>query len=85
MNIAKSDFDQFARINAELTARAKKYFDARAKSFNSQLRHEIEKIEFNSDGCTISYKSSHCSNCRDLDDTDEIYVSIEDLLEFNEE
>ncbi len=44
MNIAKSDFDQFSRIHAELTARAKKYFEARAKSFNTQLRHEIENL-----------------------------------------
>lgn len=83
--IDKSGFERFAALHAELTQRAKKYFEERAKSFNPSLRHEIEKIEFNSDGCTISYRSSHCSNCRGNDDIDELYTSIDDLLEFNEE
>ncbi len=85
MKIDKSGFERFAALHVELTLRAKKYFEERAKSFNPSLRHEIEKIEFNSDGCTISYRSSHCSNCRGKDDIDELYMSIDDLLEFNEE
>ncbi len=85
MRLDQYDFEHFIRLQVELTARATKYFEARAKTFNNELRHELTKIEFHSDGCTISYKSSHCSNCSDLDNTDEIYVSLEDLLEFNEE
>lgn len=85
MRIEKSEFERFAALHAELTQRARKYFEARAKTFNPNLRHEIEKIEFGSDGCTITYRSSHCSNCRGNDDIDELYMSIEDLMEFNEE
>lgn len=85
MKIDKSGFERFAALQVELTARAKKYFEERAKTFNPNLRHEIEKIEFSSDGCTIAYRSSHCSSCRGNDDIDELYMSIDDLLEFNEE
>ncbi len=85
MRIDQSEFERFAALHAELTQRARKYFEARAKTFNPNLRHEIEKIEFSSDGCTITYRSSHCSNCRGNDDIDELYMSIEDLMEFNEE
>jgi len=85
MKIAKSDFDRFAALHAEMTARAKKYFEERAKNFNPRLQYEIEKIEFGCDGCTITYRGSHCSNYRGNDDIDELYMSIEDLMEFNEE
>ncbi len=85
MKIDQYDFEHFQRLHVELTARATKYFEARAKSFNKEMRHELTKIEFNSDGCAISYKSSHCSDCRHLDESNEIDVSIADLLEFNDE
>lgn len=85
MRIDKAEFAQFARQYAELTARARKYFEERAKNFNPQLRHSIEKIEFQEDGCTITYRSTHCSSCRGNDDIDDIYVSLDELLEFNEE
>ena len=85
MRLDQYGFMHFICLQAELTARAVKYFEARAKTFDKGLRHGLTKIEFHSDGCTISYKSSHCSNCRDLDSTDETYVSCEDLLEFDEE
>ena len=85
MNIDKSGFDRFCAVHAELSARAKKYFEMRAQHFNPGLRHSIEKIEFSSDGCTITYRSNHCSNCRGNDEIDELYMSIEDLLELNED
>ncbi len=83
MRIGKDEFAQFLRIDAELRALAAKYFEERAKSLNPRLRHEIQKIEFQDEGCTITYMSTHCSNCRG--EIDEIYVSLEELLEFGEE
>jgi hypothetical protein len=83
MRIDKSDFERFAALHAELTQRAKKYFEARAKTFNPELRHEIVQIDFDSDGCSITYRSTHSSNCRG--DIDELSMSIEGLMEFNEE
>ncbi len=86
MKIDQSEFERFAALHAELTQRARKYFEARAKPpSNPNLRHGIEKIEFSSDGCTITYWGSHCSKCHGNDDIDELYMSIEDLLEFNKE
>ncbi len=85
MRIDQYDFEHFVRLHVELTARATKYFEARAKTFTDDLRHKLEKIDFHSDGCTITYKSSHCSICPDLDETHEVEVSIEDLMAFNEE
>ncbi|MCC7527962.1 MAG: hypothetical protein IT342_05530 [Candidatus Melainabacteria bacterium] len=82
MKIGKDEFANFIRIDAELRALATNYFEARAKTLNPRLRHEIEKIEFHDEGCTISYRSSHCSNCRGNDDLDDIYVSLDDLSEF---
>ena len=85
MKIDHSGFERFAALHAELTARAKRYFEARAKTFNPNLRHEIEKIEFDSGGCSITYRGSHCSNYRGNDDINEISMSVDDLMEFNEE
>lgn len=85
MKIEKADYEGFAAIYAALTRRAQKYFDECAKSFDPGLRYTIEKIEFSSDGCTITYRSSHCSACRHNDDIDWLDVSIDELLESNEE
>lgn len=85
MRIGNDEFANFIRLDAELRALAGRYFEARAKTFNPRLRHEIEKIEFQDDGCTITYRSSHCSNCRGNDDVDEVYATLDDLLEFAEE
>lgn len=82
MRIDSSDFDSFLRINAELKARATRYFEERAKHFENQLRHEIVSIDFSADGGSITY-TSHC--CHREDETNDICFSFDDLAAFEQQ
>jgi len=85
MTIGKDEFANFLRIDAELRALAGRYFDARARTFYApRLRVDLESVVFHGEGCTIYFSKSRCSNCRgNADDLDDIYVSLDDLLEFS--
>lgn len=79
MSISRLDYESFVRHYDILMERARQLFAEKARHLNPELRHEIVKIDFDDSGCTIHYKSSHCSNCQP--DVDEWHVSLDDLLE----
>ncbi|MBA3855329.1 MAG: hypothetical protein C0507_00325 [Cyanobacteria bacterium PR.3.49] len=80
LEIGEAQYALFVRINESLRERAGQIFEERARSLNPQLRHEINSIEFDESGCTISYTSTHCSNCRHYDEIDHEYISLNELL-----
>jgi len=80
LEIGAAQYAQFVRINEGLRARASEIFEERSRALNPQLRHEIRSIEFDESGCTISYTSTHCSNCRHYDEVDYDYISLNELL-----
>lgn len=82
MKVGKDEFANFLRLDAELRALATSYFEARVKAMPRPRLYAIKKVDFHDDGCTITYHSRHCSSCLDYEDPTEIYVSLEDLLEY---
>lgn len=85
MRLDQYDIEHFLRLQVELTARATKYFEARCQIFDQIVRHELAKIEFHSDGCTITYRKVSISTGFPIEGPEEIEVSIDDLLSFNDE